>query len=240
MKRPKFFSAIPILTALTLAVFFSACSAIKRGKVVNKGVNQTGTKLHPGPIHWVDVRGENTKGKVVTARIEFFAMDWKTIKKGQWIAPASYGFPRFLQRIHAYKEEQRQESGHFASSGTIAKSKGRTKTKRVARRTPATTPEPIEAVTSPPASHTPTPVAVEREERLRLVREKAIEDESVRAMKKNIHSARSDEEQARAWKEYRSALHEKMRTLDPTLSDLIDQQDAAPPGGSVPAPQAPR
>ena len=223
MNRTKTFPILHAMLAVFLIVILAACSEVKEGKVVGKGIDRVGTKMHPGPIHWIDIRGKNREERIVTARVEFFEMDWKGIKKGDWVAPAQFGFPRFFQRISAYNAEQRAESGRFSTSGSVAKpkAKGRGKSRPVAK--PA-------AETAAPEGAAPSSEG-DREAKLRQVRERAIEDEGVRALKKNIHAAASDEEQTRAWQEYRKALHEKMRALDPSLSDLIDKAETAPPGG---------
>jgi hypothetical protein len=221
-------TAIHLTCVSTLAALLAACSAVKEGRVVKKGIDP-GTKLHPEPIHWIDIRGENRQNRVVTVRMEFFAMDWKAIDKGDWIAPASFGLPRFFQRIHAYNEEQRRESGRFSSSGLASRTQPKaTRSKRIARRQPAESAPASEA--SLVAASEPT--AASREEKYRAVREKAIEDESVRALKKRIHTATSDDEQTRAWREYRSALRDKMHALDPSLGDLIDRAEEPSPAAS--------
>jgi hypothetical protein len=216
---------MPLLAACLLAAILPACSAVKRGKVVKKGVDRAGTKLHPGPIHWVDVRGENRRGETVTARVELFAIDWRAVKKNDWIAPDSYGLPRFFQRIHAYNEEQRAESGRFGATEKIAaRPKPRSPRKAVAKRAPAE-PSSNLAQVNPPLT---SPTSADRTERYREVREQALEDPSVRELKDSIKTARSDDEQQRAWQEYRARLRDKMHAIDPSLGDLIDQEDAAP------------
>ncbi len=231
MKCRKSVPLIPWLAVCLLAVLLTACSAVKRGKVIKKGVSHTGTKMHPGPIHWVDVRGENSKGKIVTARVQLFEMDWKAVKKNDWIAPASYGLPRFFQRIHAYNEAQRAESGRFGATVKIAKkSKPRSARRTAAKSTPAETSQPVDAA---PEDATPAPSGNSesaRADRLQEVREQAMEDTSVRQLKADIKNAKSDEEQQHAWREYRSTLRDKMHAIDPTLGDLIDQSEGSPQG----------
>lgn len=225
----------PFLAVCLLAGLFTACSAIKRGKVIKKGVSQTGSKLNPGPIHWVDIRGENSKGKVVTARIQFFEMDWKAIKKNDWIEPASFGFPRFFERIHAYNEAQRAESGRFGASAKIAKkSKPKSKRRIAAKPTPTEAAAESTAAATPAPESTPAPQSAPtsnsekpRAERLKEVREVAMEDPVVRELKAGIKNAKSEEEQQRAWKEYRSTLRDKMHAIDPTLGDLIDEAEGS-------------
>jgi DNA repair exonuclease SbcCD ATPase subunit len=75
----------------------------------------------------------------------------------------------------------------------------------------------------------PAATANDRNARLREVREQALEDPVVRELKDRIKSARSDEEQQRAWREYRATLRDKMHAIDPSLGDLIDQNEAAAP-----------
>jgi hypothetical protein len=225
MMRRKLSLALTVLAACLLAALLTACSAVKRGKVVKKGVDPVGTRMHPGPIHWVDIRGENRKGEMVTARVELFAIDWKAVKKNDVIAPDSFGFPRFFQRIQAYREEQRAESGRFGATEKLAR-KPKPRAKRRTAATPAATGTPGESaqMQAPPAA-----TANDRNARLREVREQALEDPVVRELKDRIKSARSDEEQQRAWREYRATLRDKMHAIDPSLGDLIDQNEAAAP-----------
>ncbi len=223
MKRRIFFRWTPLLAACLLAVQLTACSVIKRGKVVKKGVDRAGTRMHPGPIHWVDIRGENRRGELATARVELFQIDWKAVKKNDWIAPDSYGFPRFFQRIHAYRESQRAQSGHFgATEKNARKPKSRTPQRTAAKPTPAEAPNDFGQVQPAPA-----PAPDDRTARLREVHEEALDDLSVRELKAKIKDAASDEEQQRAWREYRATLRDKMHAIDPSLGDLIDQNEAA-------------
>jgi hypothetical protein len=208
---------LPSLVCL-LALFLAACSAVKRGKVVKKGVDRVGTKLQPGPIHWVDIRGENRKGELVTARVELFEIDWKAVKENDVIAPDSFGFPRFFQRIQAYNAQQRAESGSFGAMEKIArKAKPRAPRPTVAK--PAAADAPSDLGPTQPA---PAAQPDDRTARLREVREQALEDSSVLEKKAAIKEARTDEEQDRAWRAYRSTLRDKMHAIDPSLGDLIE------------------
>lgn len=236
MKVRKMFLAKPWFTACLFTLLLTACSAVKRGKVVDKGIDPTGTKMHPGPIHWVDIRGENRHGATVTARVELFEIDWQAIRKNDWIAPDSYGLPRFFQRIHAYNEAQRAESGRFGATAKIVQQpKPRKPRRTVARRAPATPAPEAEQLNPPPAPESTTPptspapvepkpelTAEQRAERLRVVREQALEDPALLEMKASIKSARSEAEQERAWRDYRATLRDKMHAIDPSLSDLIE------------------
>ena len=224
MKRRIISSLVHLLTACLLAAVLTACSAVKRGKVVKKGIDQVGTKFRPGPTYWADVRGENRKGKLVTARVEFFAVDWKSIKRNTWIEPDRYGFPRFFQRIQAYNETQRAESGSFGASERVVRKNKPRSSRRVAARPspPASTPAPL--ATSAPEQLAVEPAiasATDRARRLLEVREQALEDPSLRQLKADIKTARTEEEQERAWSAYRSTLRDKMHAIDPSLSDLI-------------------
>ena len=216
--RPNPFSIIFSAVAGLLALALVSCSVVKQGKVVRKGVTKSGTVSRPWPTYWVDIRGKNRKDELVTARVEFFHMDWKKIEKGQWIAPDDFGFPRFIQRITSFRADQRAESGRFGTSGTVAKPKPKARKKRSVAKVKATTPAPTEGARE----------EAQRQARFREVREQAVEDESVRALKKDIHAAGSDEEQSKAWTQYRKALHEKMRVIDPSLGDLIEKAESSP------------
>lgn len=220
MNRPNPFSIIFSALAGLLALALVSCSVVKHGKVVRKGVTKSGTVNRPWPTYWVDIRGKNRKDELVTARVELFRMEWKTVEKGQWISPDDFGFPRFIQRITSFRADQRAESGRFGTSGTVAKPKPKARRKRSVAKSDSSIPARAAGVTED----------AQRQARFRVVREQAVEDESVRALKKDIHAAGSDEEQSKAWQQYRKALHEKMRVIDPSLGDLIEKAEAAPAG----------
>jgi hypothetical protein len=219
--RPNPFSIIFAALTGLLALALVSCSTVKRGKVVRKGVTASGTVSRPWPTYWVDVRGKNRNDELVTARVELFHVDWKPIETGQWIAPDDFGFPRFIQRVTSFRpEQQRAESGRFGTSVTVAKPKPKARKKRTVAKSNSSTPAPSEGATD----------EAQRQARFREVREQAVEDEGVRALKKDIHAAANDEAQSKAWTQYRKALHEKMRVIDPSLGDLIEKAEAAPAG----------
>ncbi len=71
--------------------------------------------------------------------------------------------------------------------------------------------------------------AKDSKERARLseIQMKALEDKQVRALQEKADNAASDEEQAKASKQYYKALYSKMRKLDESLKERIDRIEAA-------------
>lgn len=234
------FSKITVFFTSLVALSMVSCSVVKEGKIVQKGMTENGSPNKPFPSYWADVRGKNWQNKEVTARLEFFEVDWKKLRKGQRIVPAQYGIPTYVKQLVNAHGKKRKDGGVAVMNGAMANAKPKASNRAaVAKNVPAKDLH-VEASADPGESATELPPAVatgpasaaqrsaEREARLRQVRDKAVEDDAVRALKKNIHNARSDEEQGHAWKQYNSALRDKMRAIDPSLSDLIDTSGAAP------------
>ncbi len=193
-----------------VGLLLGACSSIERGVVVAKGHRVKPEATPPIDYYWVDVRGQNREGRRVTERLELFKPDWDRFPKGAVISPHD-----------------------FEPLGVV---------KRLAMSLPAPTPGPVAASRKPASKKTPptrgkkakesAPTAVvakkpNEEARYRNAESRANDDPAIRELKLRIHNAKSDDEQAAAWQEYRRALFQKMRGLDPSLKDRIDQAESA-------------
>ena len=69
----------------------------------------------------------------------------------------------------------------------------------------------------------------QKEAHFRDVQARAMEDRSVHAWKQKAHDATTSEEQQAAMREYRKALYEKMRKIDPALKDDVDKAEGGTP-----------
>ena len=71
--------------------------------------------------------------------------------------------------------------------------------------------------------------AQDASERARLseIQTKALEDKQVRSLQEKADNAASDDEQAKASKQYYKALYNKMRKLDESLKNRIDRIESA-------------
>ncbi len=207
---------------LSSLLLLGACSSIEHGTVVGKGHHENSAVNPPIDFYWVEVSGKDRDGQPATERVQLFQRDWDRYKKGDRISPHEYDM------IGATKALK-------ASVKKLAKI-GRAPTPETA------TPKPAQAdrkatpkkVSPPPAIATPRPrVAAEsaasREAKFRNVETRANEDPTVRDLKLRIHGARTDEEQTAAFQEFRRALFQKMRDLDPSLKDRIDRAENAAP-----------
>lgn len=192
-------------------LLLGGCSSIERGVVVAKGQRQNTSVYPPIDYYWVDVRGENRGGRQVTERVQLFKPDWSDFKKGDRISPHDYDMIGVARALG------------FSLKG---------KAEAVATRTP----KPALRKSPPPAAArkaaTPRPRTAHESEavrtaRFRDVEARALEDTGVRESKEKIYSAKTDDEQTAAYREYRSALYRKMREMAPTLKDRIDQAESA-------------
>ena len=106
-------------------------------------------------------------------------------------------------------------------------------TDRTPKQKPASSTASAAQKKSPPKTNAPgtqPPVKAEPDSaaRFRSVEARAREDAAVRELKLKIHDAKTDDEQTAAFQEYRRALYQKMRDLEPSLKDRIDEAESAP------------
>ena len=207
-------------------LLLNGCSMIDRGVVVAKGHRENAAMSPPIDYYWVDVLGENRAGEAKTERVQLFKSDWDRYQEGDRISPHDYDM-----------------IGATKSLGDSVKKLARIKAEPTP---PPATPEPAPRENPParkksPPTPTPVPVAkpatprphpkpeteATRAAKLRNAEAHALEDPAVRELKKKIYGAKTDEEQAAAYREYRSGLYQKMRELEPSLKDRIDAAESA-------------
>ena len=188
---------------LGLGLMLGGCTTVKKGVVVGKGSRVDLARYSRVENYWVDVRGPDADGEKVTDRVLVFKKDWEKISKGDRIAPADFG----ALDLSATAQK-------LAKRGMLRWRKQRPEAQ--VRTAPARKPPRI-AANRPPSKKVPKKPAPTAEPDFRAVEARAHEDASVREAKRKIHAAATPEEQARAWEEYRSTLHKKMRELAPTL-----------------------
>lgn len=228
---------IPLLGLLCLA----GCSTIEQGLIVKKGHSENSVVSPPIDYYWVDVRGKNRAGKEVTERVQLFKPDWDRYKKGDRISPHNYDMIGATKAIGTSVSTSVKKITTLGAKPTpvpatpqTAKPRVSTQKKRpqparaATPKTAAATPKPV-AATPKTAATTPKPVESEaaKAARFRSAETRAHEDPAIRELKRNIHNARSDEEQTAAFQEHRRALFQKMRELEPSLKDRIDQAEGA-------------
>ena len=199
---------------LPALLLLGACSSIERGVVVSKGHRFRPGATPPTDYYWVDVRGRNRDGKRITERIELFRRDWNRFDNGDRISPHDYDVVGAAKKIRASMEK-------LARGGSAPKPK------------PAKADRPAARRKSPPPANVPRAQPVpeteaDRAARFRSVEARARDDAAVRTLKLKIHDAKTDDEQSAAWQEYRRALFQKMRDLEPSLKDRIDAAESAP------------
>ena len=146
----------------------------------------------------------------MTERLHLFKRDWAQLRTGDAISPQEFDMLGFGKTLRA-------------SSRRIAEIVGEPTAEPAA---PVVAERRVAARRKPPAR----PVKTDREEIFRNVEARAHSDPAVRELKLKIHNAKTDEEQAAAWQEHRRALFQKMRDLEPSLKDRIDQAENAPGG----------
>ena len=182
--------------------------------VVEKGSSLVATELRPRTMYWVDVLGKNAEGMSVTERIHLFEQDWKGLKKGARIVPGDFAMGHMNRML-----EVPPTPPAAAQKSSAKKSKSDRPRKKKSS-------EPKEEKKK---DSTPSPklTAGQRKARFSDVEARAIEDAGVREMKQKIHAVGTDEEQAQALRAYRKGVFDKMRALDGSIHDLIDQAEKA-------------
>ena len=205
MKRVKTIHFNCLLGLLLLA----GCSSIDRGVVVGKGRRFRPGASPPIDYYWVDVRGKNSGGEKVTERIELFQRDWNRFNEGDHISPHDYDLVGAVKKI---------TRGKGTPTPKPAASKNRKDRPAARKKSP----------TPSPATENDKPQTEAGEEaRFRSVESRAHGDATVRGLKLKIHDAKTDEEQAAAFQEYRRALFQRMREMEPSLKERIDQAEGA-------------
>ena len=214
------------LLSLSGLLLLGACSSIERGVVVRKGHSVKSATTTPTDSYWVDVRGKNRDGKKITERVQLFKRDWELFDKGDGISPHNYDMIGAAKALRASLKKLAQ--GKVTPTPKPARPFVKPATKPVhpvaRRKSPPPTPAPKAA--SPRPRPAPETEAL-REARFRNVEARAHGDAEVRELKLKIQNAKTNEEQAAAWQEHRRALFQKMRELEPSLKDRIDQAENA-------------
>ena len=218
MKTNHFF---PLLGLLLLG----GCSTIERGVVVAKGHRENGAVSPPIDYYWVDVRGKNRAGEVKKERVQLFKPDWDRYKKGDRIAPHNYDLIGVARAFGRSVKKLAKAGVTPAPAPATPKPKKPGKPDRpVAEKKSPSLPAPA---AKPVAPRSETEAA--RAARFRGAEARAVEDPAVRDLKKKIYGAKTDEEQAAAYRDYRRGLYQKMRGLEPSLKERIDAAESAAP-----------
>ena len=193
----------PFLSLLGL-LLLGACSSIDRGVVVSKGHRFRPGASPPIDFYWVDVRGRNQSGERVTERLLLFQRDWNRFDNGDRISPHDFDVVGAAKKLKASVQKLAHVGGGRARKQTGSDHGARQK--------------------SPQNANVPRgPSAPETEAaRFRSVEARAHDDAGVRDLKRKIHDAKTDDEQAAAFQEYRRALFQKMREMEPSLKERID------------------
>ena len=199
MPRVKTTPLLPLLGLLLLG----ACSSIDRGVVVSKGNRFRPGATPPIDSYWVDVRGRNRDGARVTERLLLFERDWNRFDIGDRISPHDFDAVGAAQKLKASVQKLTRADGKPGRK--------RSGSDRGARRKSAQRPS------------TPETEAA----RFRNVEARAHDDAGMRELKRKVHAAKTDDEQVAAFQEYRRALFQRMRDLDPTLKEHIDAAESA-------------
>lgn len=204
------------------------CSMIERGVVVAKGHRENAAASPPIDYYWVDVLGKNRAGEEKTERVQLFKPDWDRYKEGDRISPHDYDMIGVTKSLGDSVKKLARIKAEPAPTPTPATLEPAQRESPPARKKSPPTPTPV-PVAKPAAPRPPPKPETEatRAAKLRNAEAHAVEDPAVRELKKKIYSAKTDEEQAAAYREYRSGLYQKMRELEPSLKDRIDQTESA-------------
>lgn len=250
MKR---FLPLRISLLLFAAIALASCGSMKEGVVVAKSRKAPviGTYAPPEQTFWVDVEGTDGKGRTVTRRVQLFDWEWKQLRKGDRIALEDYGTfnisrtpEKGARRKPASKKPRRKPATPKAKA--TPRPAATAASPRPAS-TPAASPAAKPPLATPPppkptaAQGSPSPVA-NRQARYQEVEARALEDGSVRQARAKVHTARSNDEQARALTDFHKAKFNKMREIDGSLADMIDRDAAtalksSPGTAASPAPR---
>ena len=208
---------------LSMLLFLGACSSIERGVVLEKGHRVNAAVSPPIDYYWVDVRGKNRGGEEATERVQLFKPDWDRYQKGDRISPHDYDMIGAAKALTVSVKKIAKIGAKPTPAPPTPKA---AKRDRPAKRKKSP-PPPIPAA-KPVATHVqPKPESeAARAAKSRSVEGRAVEDPAVRDLKKKIYSAKTDEEQAAAYREYRRGLYQKMRELEPSLKERIDAAEA--------------
>lgn len=203
-------------TCLLSLLLLGACSTIERGVVVRKGHTIKSSGTEPSAYYWVDVRGKQRDGDLKTERVPLFKRDWERFRKGDVITPHDFDMLGATAGLRASVKK----IAKLGSTPPPATPKARTRPTPVRSKAPPPAPTPKAGAPKPSAE-----TEAAREARFRNVEARAHADAGIRELKLKIHDAKTNEEQAAAWQEHRRALYQKMRELEPSLKDRIDQAE---------------
>ena len=211
---------LPLLALLLLG----GCSAIERGVVVAKGHRENTAVSPPIDYYWVDVRGKNRAGEMKTERVQLFKPDWDRYKKGNRISPHEHDMIGAAKALGLSMKRLARFGAKPTPSPTPSKApqRPRSAARKKSPTLPASAPKP-----AAPRVRTKSETETSRSAKLRSAEARAFEDPVVRDLKKKIYGAKTDEEQATAYREYRRGLYRKMRELEPALKERIDAAESA-------------
>ena len=205
-------------TCLLSLLLLGACSTIERGVVVRKGHTIKSSGTETSAFYWVDVRGKQRDGDLKTERVPLFKRDWERFRKGDVITPHDFDMLGATAGLRASVKK----IAKLGSTPPPATPKARTRPTPVRSKAPPPAPTPKAGAPKPSAE-----TEAAREARFRNVEARAHADAGIRELKLKIHDAKTNEEQAAAWQEHRRALYQKMRELEPSLKDRIDQAETS-------------